>query len=399
MAMKDFELTAIVPQDIKLNEPVLWPVYDEFGKLLMAKGSIIRTERQRDILVRVGLYAKEALTDGGGKDSGEDLLKPVVFDRQVNPFAEFDDLCLRLSELFQYIEKKKDPPKGSVFKRTMGIVTYLQGLVAHDTDAMIGAVHLMDNFPYHILHPVQCAVICEVIALRLKLDQERRLSMLAAALTGNIAMNPYQDKLHQQRKPLTEQQRAVIEKHPEVSCAKLEAVGVEDKQWLSLVKNHHERPDGSGYPQSLTHDTLTLETKIIALSDVYCAMVTPRPYREAVSFKETLRELFIQRGQSVDEKLTTLFVHELGLYPPGAYVLLRNGELAVVVGRTKSPKEPLVASVRKPDGNFFLNPRRRNTGTEEFMIRGSCSQKDRLAVNPAALWGIQAIKVQKQRIV
>ncbi|MDX1399761.1 MAG: HD domain-containing phosphohydrolase, partial [Oceanospirillum sp.] len=350
MIMKDFELSSISADELVVNQPVPWPVYDEFGKLLMAKGSVIRTERQRDILMRVGLYAREI----GDEDEKDEVLKPVTFNRSVNPFAEFEDLCLRLSELFQYIEKKENPPEDAVYKRTMGIVTYLQGLVAHDADAMIGAVHLMDSSPYHILHPVQSAILCEVIALRLEIEQEKRLPMLAAALTGNIAMNAYQVKLHQQRKPLTEQQREVIEKHPEVSASMLESVGVTDAYWIKLVKCHHERPDGSGYPRGLKADALPIEAKIIALADVYCAMVTPRPYREPVSYKATLRELFVQRGQSVDERLTTIFVHELGLYPPGVYVKLQNGELAVVVGRTQSPKEPLVASVRKADGNVFL---------------------------------------------
>ncbi len=395
MIMKDFELSSISAEELVLNRPVPWQVYDEFGKLLMAKGSVIRTERQRDILMRVGLYAREI----GDDEEEEKTLKPVTFNRSVNPFAEFEDLCLRLSELFQYIEKKQNPTEDAVYKRTMGIVTYLQGLVAYDADAMIGAVHLIDSFPYHILHPVQCAVLCEVIALRLEIEQEKKLPMLAAALTGNIAMNAYQVKLHQQRKPLTEQQREVIEKHPEVSAAMLESVNVKDNYWIKLVKCHHERPDGSGYPRGLKADALPIEAKIIALSDVYCAMVTPRPYREPVSYKATLRELFVQRGQSVDERLTTIFVHELGLYPPGVYVKLQNGELAVVVGRTQSPKEPLVASVRKADGNVFLSPRRRNTGIREFTIRSTCSQKDQVAVNPATLWGIQAIQVQKKRMM
>ncbi len=396
MVMKDFELSAIVPQDIQLNEPVPWPVYDEFGKLLMAKGSVIRTERQREILLRVGLYAREE--PKGPTDEEDNWLRPVSFNRQINPFAEFDDLCLRLSELFLYIEKKETPPEGVVYKRTMDIVIYLQGLVENNTDAMIGAVHLMENFPYHVLHPIQMAILCEVIATRLKIKQEKRLSMLAAALTGNISMNGYQVKLHQQRKPLSEQQREVIEKHPDVSAAMLASSGIEDPLWLKLVRCHHERPNGDGYPRRLRSEALSLEAKIMALSDVYCAMVTPRPYREAVSHKETLRELFVHRGSSVDQKLTSLFVQELGLYPPGMYVKLQNGELAVVVGRTEKPKEPLVASVRKPDGNAFLSPRRRNTEQDEFSIRTTCSSSDRVSVNPAMLWGIQALKVEKKRL-
>lgn len=388
MFLRDFELSRITPEHLKLNEPVPWSIYDEFGKLLMAKGSVLRSDRQKEILVRVGLFAREILPDP------ESLIpQPIKFRRKVNPFAEFDELCLKLEEVFNLIESEEAPASGVVKKRIYDIAVNIQGLVEYDSDALLGAVHLADQFPYPIHHPMQIAVLTELILERLKAKQAVRLSVLAAALTGNVAMNSYQQRLHQQKSPLNEQQREVINRHPLQSAKKLEAAGVDDLLWLELVTQHHEKLDGTGYPRKLKGDAIRREARILALADVYSAMITHRPYRNPIKHKDSLRDIFTQRGSKFDSKLTLLFLNELGVYPPGVYVRLNNGELAVVIGRTQEPRSPLVASIKKSDGDFFLSPRRRNTTTTQFAIRSACNLDERVKINPATLWGISAIRV------
>ncbi len=285
------------------------------------------------------------------------------------------------------------PANGVVKKRIYDIAVNIQGLVEYDSDALLGAVHLADQFPYPVHHPMQIAVLAELILERLQVKQVVRLSVLAAALTGNVAMNSYQQRLHQQRTPLNEQQRRVINRHPLQSAQKLDAAGVDDLLWLELVTQHHEKLDGTGYPRKLQGDAIRREARILALADVYSAMVTHRPYRSPIKHRDSLRDIFTQRGSKFDSKLTLLFLNELGVYPPGVYVRLNNGELAVVIGRTPDPRSPLVASIKKTDGDFFLSPRRRNTATKQFAIRSACDVSDRVKINPATLWGISAIRV------
>lgn len=388
MLLRDFELSRITPELLKVEHPVPWPIYDEFGKLLMAKGAILRSDRQKEILARVGLFAREVVPEP------EALLpQPVKFRRKVNPFAEFDELCLKLEELFKLMDSEKRSSPGALKKRVYDIAVNLQGLVEYDADALLGAVHLADQFPYHVHHPMQIAVLSELIMERLQVEQEVRLAVLAAALTCNIAMNPYQQRLHQQKTPLNDQQREVINRHPLQSMQKLEEAGVDDALWLELVAQHHEKLDGTGYPRGLKGDQIRREARILALADVYTAMVTHRPYRNPIKHKDSLRDIFTQRGSKFDSKLTLLFLNELGVYPPGVYVKLNNGELAVVIGRTPDPKSPLVASIKKPGGDLFLSPRRRNTGSEQFGIRSACNVNERIKISPATLWGISAIRV------
>lgn len=337
------------------------------------------------LLEQVGFFAREVTTSL--------VRQPLTFKERVNPFAEFDDLCLQLESLFADLETRRKLSPSNVQRRVQDIAVNLQGLVRYDADALMGAVHLSDRFEYQVHHPMQIAVLTELILERLKVRQEVRLSTLSAALTSNLAMNPYQSTLDQQNGPLSDIQRKIINVHPLMSAARLREVGVDDELWIELVEQHHEKIDGSGYPKGLKVDSIRREALVLALADVYSAMVTPRVYRGPIKLTESLKDLFTQRGSKFDDKLTRLFINELGLYPPGIYVRLNNGELAVVVGRSSDFKAPFVASIKKPDGSIHSSPRRRNTAEDEFGISYVCDPSECVRVDPSQLWGFEALRV------
>lgn len=390
MLLRDFELTVIDPEDISLGKPVPWPVYDEFGKLLFKQGAIVRSERQMNILIKVGLYAKEI-----EEEEKSTIPQPVKFLKKINPFAEFDDLCEKTANIFNLINRKEILPNGQLEKRIYDIVTNIQGLHSYYPDAMLGIVHLPSDMAYPVYHPLHTMILVEMVLDRLEVDQPTRLAILSAAFTSNIAMNPYQQKLHQQKQPLKTQQLAIVQKHPEQGVAILKMLGINNPLWLETVKQHHELLDGSGYPNRLSGSQVSKEARILTLADVYSAMVTKRPYRNAFRHKESLRQLFLNRGKLYDERLTMVFLNELGIYPPGIYVRLANNELAVVVGKTFSPKEPLVASIKRSDGSLYLSPRRRNTSSAEFAIKATSIAAEK-NINPAIIWGMNAIRLGEE---
>ena len=426
MSSKHLELLKIEPGDLEVGQPTPCQICDSGGQVLLEVGGLIQSEMYMKLLVQVGYFASEkppvapvevakaiepfkpleaikpvetsqpnepkAATKKVIK-SNQPVKKPVVFKGRVNPFAEFDDLSMQLETLFNQLEYSRAQPSGSVTRKIHDIATHIQGLVAYDADALMGAVHLSDRFEYHVHHPMQIAILTELILDRLKVSQDVRLSTLAAALTSNLAMNPYQKALNQQKTPLNDQQRKLVNNHPLLSARQLEEAGVEDELWLELVQQHHEKLDGSGYPLQIAGKQIRREALILALADVYSAMITPRVYRGPIKLTESLRDLFTQRGCKFDDKLTRLFINELGLYPPGIYVRLENGELAVVVGRTTDFKAPMVASIKKSDGNMHSSPRRHNSAEDGFAIRYVCDPSERVRVDPSQLWGFEALRV------
>jgi diguanylate cyclase (GGDEF)-like protein len=111
------------------------------------------------------------------------------------------------------------------------------------------------------------------------------------------------------RKPgrLTAQERAHMEEHPVIGAAIAAAVSDADVV-VDLVRHHHERFDGRGYPGGLKGDEISLPTRLFTLSDAYSAMTTDRPYRRGLSTLEALEEIRLNKGTQFDPDLADIFI-------------------------------------------------------------------------------------------
>ncbi|SEI37555.1 HD domain-containing protein [Allopseudospirillum japonicum] len=390
----DYELQPLEEGELKVGDTLPWSVFTSLGKILMKEGTKIDSPRKLSMLMNTGFRPKPKQVSPAEQQALDEasLPQPVVYERQTNPFTELDELLHELSELFKLLNA--DEVKAQVFmKRCYLLVTQIQGLCRLNDDALLGAVHLNSDHAYTLQHPMHVAIVCALIARKLKIPQKIQLSMLAAALTQNVAMNPYQLQLNRQRKPLNEAQRQVVNKHPEQGVALLKQVGVTDELWLDIVLQHHEKQDGTGYPQGLSGKQIRPEAKIIALADVYSAMISCRPYRPGLSAQQSLRSIFLERGSQFDEKLTMVFLNELGVYPPGACVKLKNEEIGIVIKRTQDSRAPIVSIVKDPGGELYLRPRERDTSEPEFAISATLSKQNVPTLNPTLLWGIKLMRI------
>ncbi|MEG3193662.1 HD domain-containing phosphohydrolase, partial [Lysobacter sp. D1-1-M9] len=138
--------------------------------------------------------------------------------------------------------------------------------------------------------------------------------------------------------------------------------------WLEAVLHHHERLDGSGYPNRLTAAAITAGARTLAIVDIYSAMVRPRAYREAIHARHALRNLFMERGKAVDEALATLLIREIGVFPPGTPVRLANGEVGVVLHRGRDAARPVVARLINANGTLAAIAAQRDTSTPAYAI-------------------------------
>ncbi|MEK4426813.1 HD-GYP domain-containing protein [Solibacillus sp. FSL K6-1523] len=110
-----------------------------------------------------------------------------------------------------------------------------------------------------------------------------------------------------------------------------------------LAKSHHERLDGSGYPEGLIAHQLPIELQILQIIDVYSAMTMDRPYRDAVSANIALTQLLKQSAQ-FDSDLVHRFIDFLGIYPENAVVLLSDSNQAIV--EKVNPLYPLLPEIK-----------------------------------------------------
>ncbi|SFX50213.1 HD-GYP domain-containing protein [Marinospirillum alkaliphilum] len=390
---KDQELHPLDEKEIELGMKLPWTIYTASGQLLMKEGALIDNQRKLDNLLGKGFRYKSGPVPGA-EEAGPppDEPQPVRFAENTNPFAELDELGYQLKKLFERIEEQSAKP-GEVERKTYEMAAQIQGLVQLNSDAVLGAVHLNREHAYIIQHPLHVTVMAALIARTLNVPQRTQLSMLAAALTQNVGMNAYQMRLHAQAAPLDDKQRAQVDQHPLEGVKMLNAAGVHDNLWLQIVFQHHEKANGKGYPKGLKGNQIRPEARIVALGDVYSALVSGRPHRPGLSAQQSLRSIFLERGQQFDPKLSMVFLNELGLYPPGACVRLRNGEVGVVVRRTSDSRAPMVTSVMDDRGQLFMRLQERDTSEFDYNVMASVHPQHLPKLNPTLLWGIKLKRI------
>ena len=184
-----------------------------------------------------------------------------------------------------------------------------------------------------------------------------------AALTMNLSMLALQGELAAQTGPLTEAQRRTIRQHPIRSREMLIQAGVTDVDWLRAVEQHHEKPDGSGYPLAL-RAPCELAT-LLQCADVYAAKLSSRAGRDAVAADRAGREIFMSDPNS---PVTAALVKEFGIYPPGCFVRLASGESGIVVRRGPTVMAPVVSVMTDATGQALAAPIRRDTGERAHAI-------------------------------
>ncbi len=128
---------------------------------------------------------------------------------------------------------------------------------------------------------------------------------------------------------LTEAEFAQMKQHPVRGHAMLQTC-VQDAAVLHACLHHHERLDGRGYPQGLAGDAIPLLTRMATICDIYDAITSDRPYKQAWSPGIALQRMSEWCGGHLDAQLFESFVKTMGIYPIGSLVRLQSGLLGVV---------------------------------------------------------------------
>ena len=169
----------------------------------------------------------------------------------------------------------------------------------------------------------------------------------------------------------------------------LRAVGVSNPVWLSIVLGHHERSDGSGYPHGRRDHQVDRLTSLVALADNDAAMVLPRAYRSGTHAHQAMREIFVQRRIRVAGELVQQFVRELGVYPPGAFVAMKNGDHGIVIKRGHhSASAPVVSCFANVHHVRFDAPLIRDTGEGGGHAIAAIAAPQALALPLSTIWGM-----------
>jgi len=229
--------------------------------------------------------------------------------------------------------------------------------VSRNPGALISLARLKTADDYTYMHSVAVCAMMVALAKQLGMDEEQsRLAGLAGLMHDlGKAMMPM-DVLNKPGK-LTDAEFAIIKTHPQEGYRLLKPGKDVDPVVLDVCLHHHEKMDGSGYPEGLKGDQISLFAKMGAVCDVYDAITSNRPYKTGWDPAESLRKMAEWANGHFDGKVFQAFVKSLGIYPIGSLVQLSSGRLGLVVEQTnKSLTTPVVKVFFSTKSNMRIVP-------------------------------------------
>ncbi len=160
-------------------------------------------------------------------------------------------------------------------------------------NVLVRAIEASD--PYTSGHSMRVSAYAESIAKQVGLPQSKIDLIKSAALLHDIGKIGIDKSILNKTGKLEKEEFETIKSHPEIG-----ATIIADLSYLSnisgIIRHHHERNDGKGYPDGLNHDSIPLETSILTIADSFDAMTTNRPYRSSLSLEAALQEIKNNQG-------------------------------------------------------------------------------------------------------
>ena len=329
-------------------------VYTYNGRLIIQEN----TELTPDIISKLKHYAIKTVyilvNDSPQKtentnNNDNDNQKPTYFERieQSEDFKKFHsqfDSCL------------------TGFKKTLNdmIIKSSDGLV----DEMISEIESIlekSRNPLHLLEMMQCmrgyddltyahsinvALICNVIGTWMNLSHDDIETLMIAGMLHDIGKLRIPPEIIQKPSKLTDNEYAIIKKHPEYGYEILSTKNLNSKIKLATLQ-HHERYDGKGYPNGLKGNEIDLFSGIVAIADVYDAMTADRVYRKGICPFPVLEHMELQKELYEPGALYKFIERTVEAYI-NTEVKLSNGDVGRVVLLNKNfLSRPIVISDTK----------------------------------------------------
>ena len=265
------------------------------------------------------------------------LLGPVAYAKKVTSVEkELPAARAIYSALDKSIQKSFDklrvigeldlePLKGPVRSMTRSI--------ERNPDAMMLLFRIRQKSDYEFSRALDTLILMIAFGRFLQHPGPRLLLLGLAGLLLDVGHIRLPDSILQKKGALTVEEYALAKMHVMHSVVLIRGAPGLSKNVEDVVIQHHERLDGSGYPQGLRGRQISVDGAIAGLVDSYSALTSVRPYAEQVSPTTALETLHKMRGTLFNELLVEKFIQCMGIYPVGSTVELNTGEIGLVIAQ------------------------------------------------------------------
>lgn len=283
---------------------------------------------------------------------GEPLLGVTTYHNSVSVEEEIPrarDALRATSELLDQIYADVTSGRELSVAQVEKVVRPLVASVLRSADAFLFLEGMRRHDDYIYGHAIACGALAAAFGRHLGLPEGAILSLATAGLLMDVGKTRLPAHLLHQPGPLSADELELVRTHVAQGIDIVTAGGVSDPDVLDVLRTHHERYDGSGYPDGLLDDTIPMTGRMLAIIDSYDAMCSVRPYQAAISRHHALQAIYRARGALYQPELVEQFQVCLGVYPTGSRVELSTGEVAVVLEQNQVRRlRPTVLVISTP---------------------------------------------------
>ncbi len=253
-------------------------------------------------------------------------------------------------------------------------------------DALLPLARLKNHDEYTFQHSVSVCALMIAFARGLNISREIIKEIAVGALLHDVGKAKIPDAILNKPAKLTDAEFAKMKSHVTQSIILLQHTPGISKIMLDVAGQHHERFDGTGYPNKLKGEEISLYGQMGAIVDVYDAITSERVYHKGMPPTEALKKLLEWSKFHFKPDLVQTFIRTIGIYPAGSLVRLESGRLGVVMQRHADKlMQPVVNVFYHADKQCYLPPE------EVDLAKPGCH--DRITGHESfEKWGIDPVK-------
>jgi putative nucleotidyltransferase with HDIG domain len=306
--------------DLQSGDVVLSDIFNRYGLLVLSSGTILNTDAVSrllqhqldyiDVVPRAAVPARQTPVRYDQKKNREVMQTAVQSAKALYDTARATGLV------------DADLAEGGF----LNLAESIRG--NHDIASMLLVLNQKDDYTYR--HCVQVGMISYYLAKWLGKSEANCCLIGTAGYLHDIGKTKISKDILVKPGPLTADEFETIRKHT-VFGFNMIAESTGNPEWALPALQHHERLDGSGYPSGIRSSEIHPASKIVAIADIYSAMISTTPYRESQDLMNVLCELYSLSFGKLDPHLTQVFIKNMLPNLIGKPVLLSSGERGTIV--------------------------------------------------------------------
>lgn len=314
------------------------------------QGFVLRQQDQIDALKKYCriVYVDPEKSEIDGRPAAAPDLAPTTVEHE---FAQARAVYSRNEEVVRDIFSTVRSGRTIDAERVEQAVYSMTDSVLRNPDALLLFSQLKVKGQYTLTHALDVAVYMVAFGRFLEFGRDEIALLGYLGLLQDIGKVRLPNELIEKRERLTEAEFALAKQHVHDSVEILRATPGLPPRLPELAKLHHERHDGSGYPDGLKGKDIGRIGSIAAIIDTFDALIAPRPYAQPLAPSTALSMLYKWRGTFFDTALVEQFIRCIGIFPVGSTVELNTGEVGIVIAQNAEKRlQPRVMLIRDANG-------------------------------------------------